>query len=198
MGILLKTVVAVAGMAVASACGSAASTEPRQEATAASAEAVTPTPTDSPTSATPTPTPSTTRVVETEELPYPTRTVRDPDLDRGRRSVRTDGVPGRKTLIYEVTLIDGEPIGRRLVESKVSRKPVAKVVAVGTRERPEPEPEPASTCDPNYSGCVPIASDVDCAGGSGDGPAYVSGPVRVTGVDIYDLDSDGDGYGCED
>jgi resuscitation-promoting factor RpfB len=54
------------------------------------------------------------------------------------------------------------------------------------------------TCDPNYSGaCVPIASDVDCAGGSGNGPAYVSGPVKVVGVDIYGLDGDGDGYGCE-
>jgi hypothetical protein len=54
-----------------------------------------------------------------------------------------------------------------------------------------------SACDPNYSGCVPIASDVDCAGGSGDGPEYVSGPVQVIGSDIYDLDRDGDGTGCE-
>ena len=60
-------------------------------------------------------------------------------------------------------------------------------------------PRPASTagCDPNYSGCVPIASDVDCAGGSGNGPAYVEGPVRVIGRDIYGLDFDGDGVGCE-
>jgi hypothetical protein len=52
-------------------------------------------------------------------------------------------------------------------------------------------------CDPNYSGCVPIASDVDCAGGSGNGPAYVKGPVKVIGKDIYRLDRDGDGIGCE-
>jgi hypothetical protein len=56
---------------------------------------------------------------------------------------------------------------------------------------------PASNCDPNYSGCVPVASDVDCAGGSGNGPAYVAGPVTVTGSDIYDLDRDGDGIACE-
>ena len=57
--------------------------------------------------------------------------------------------------------------------------------------------EPAS-CDPNYSGaCVPIASDVDCEGGSGNGPAYVSGPVDVVGDDIYGLDNDGNGAGCE-
>lgn len=56
----------------------------------------------------------------------------------------------------------------------------------------------AQQCDPNYGGaCVPIASDVDCAGGSGNGPAYVTGPVTVIGSDIYGLDRDGDGIGCE-
>ena len=60
-----------------------------------------------------------------------------------------------------------------------------------------PKPKPQSNCDSNYSGCVPVASDVDCAGGSGNGPAYTSGPVRVIGSDIYDLDRDGDGWGCE-
>jgi resuscitation-promoting factor RpfB len=52
-------------------------------------------------------------------------------------------------------------------------------------------------CDQNYSGCVPVASDVDCAGGRGDGPEYVKGPVKVIGKDIYRLDRDGNGIGCE-
>jgi hypothetical protein len=73
----------------------------------------------------------------------------------------------------------------------VTKRPVAKVVVVGTK------PPSSGRCDPNYSGCVPIASDVDCAGGSGNGPAYVDGPVRVVGSDIYGLDADDDGYGCE-
>ncbi|SEQ30582.1 hypothetical protein [Lentzea albida] len=63
--------------------------------------------------------------------------------------------------------------------------------------QPQPAPKPQPQCDPNYSGCVPIASDVDCAGGSGNGPAYVAGPVRVIGTDIYGLDSDKDGTACE-
>jgi hypothetical protein len=56
-----------------------------------------------------------------------------------------------------------------------------------------------SNCDPNYSGaCVPSGvSDVDCAGGGGNGPEYVQGPVRVVGKDIYGLDRDGDGVACE-
>ncbi|MEN4476753.1 excalibur domain-containing protein [Mycolicibacterium cosmeticum] len=54
-----------------------------------------------------------------------------------------------------------------------------------------------SNCDQNYSGCVPIASDVDCAGGSGNGPEYVQGPINVIGKDIYDLDRDGNGIACD-
>jgi hypothetical protein len=64
-------------------------------------------------------------------------------------------------------------------------------------ELPANKPETKSSCNLNYSGCVPIASDVDCAGGSGDGPAYVSGSINVIGSDIYDLDRDHDGIACE-
>jgi hypothetical protein len=52
-------------------------------------------------------------------------------------------------------------------------------------------------CHPNYTPCVPVAEDVDCAGGDGDGPAYVEGPVTVVGEDLYGLDHDGNGTGCE-
>jgi hypothetical protein len=55
----------------------------------------------------------------------------------------------------------------------------------------------AGKCDPNYDPCVPIDSDVDCAGGGGNGPSYVRGPVRVIRRDIYRLDHDRDGIGCE-
>jgi hypothetical protein len=47
-----------------------------------------------------------------------------------------------------------------------------------------------SGCHPGYDPCVPIASDVDCAGGRGNGPVYVRGPIRVIGPDVYGLDRD--------
>lgn len=62
---------------------------------------------------------------------------------------------------------------------------------------PPPAPAPATSgCHPSYDPCVPLASDVDCIGGSGDGPEYV-GTVTVSGSDPYGLDDDGDGVGCE-
>ena len=61
-------------------------------------------------------------------------------------------------------------------------------------------PAAGGGCHPSYSGaCVPAGvSDVDCAGGSGDGPAYVSTKrFSVVGPDVYRLDSDNDGVACE-
>ena len=69
----------------------------------------------------------------------------------------------------------------------------------GTRVTLTVAKKPANPCDPNYAGqCLdPNAYDYDCAGGSGDGPRYVYGTVRVVGFDHYGLDRDGDGIGCE-
>jgi len=68
--------------------------------------------------------------------------------------------------------------------------------AVPPTSTPVPAPTPESNCTPGYDPCIPPGSDVDCAGGSGNGPRYV-GPTRVTGSDPYDLDRDNDGWGCE-
>jgi len=53
------------------------------------------------------------------------------------------------------------------------------------------------TCHPFYSGCLNIfAIDYDCEGGIGDGPQF-TGRVRVKGYDIFRLDRDRDGWGCD-
>jgi hypothetical protein len=139
--------------------------------------------------------PSVTRQTVTERKPiaFSTRTVKDSSLAKGKTKVRTRGVTGVKTLTYEVTSTDGTETGRRLIRTVVTTKPVTKVVAVGTKTAPSG----GGNCHPSYSPCVPVASDVDCAGGSGNGPAFVDGPIRVTGPDEYDLDRDGDGIACD-
>ncbi|HEX9993619.1 MAG TPA: hypothetical protein VGB14_11890 [Acidimicrobiales bacterium] len=62
-----------------------------------------------------------------------------------------------------------------------------------------PPTQPPSDCHPNYDPCIPIGYDADCAGGEGDGPIFVEGPVYIkNGADPYGLDgNDNDGIGCE-
>ncbi|WP_295034380.1 G5 domain-containing protein [uncultured Microbacterium sp.] len=154
---------------------------------------------------TPTPVPTTYEMVDVVTvIPFERSTVDDPERDLGVMEVVTAGVEGSKVTTYRVTKIDGKEIGRTVAKETVTLPPVTEVTAHGTREQQAAPPaplvaqEPAGQCDPNYAdACVPIASDVDCAGGSGNGPAYVQGPVRVVGTDIYRLDSNGDGIGCE-
>lgn len=131
-------------------------------------------------------------VTETADIAFTKTTVDDGNLAKDKTEITTAGVNGVKTSTYEVTYKDGTEASRKFLKDEVTTAPVAEVTAIGTYVAPKPN------CDSNYSGaCVPIASDVDCAGGSGNGPAYVSGPVYVTGTDIYGLDRDGDGVGCE-
>ncbi|GAA0954273.1 G5 domain-containing protein [Virgisporangium aurantiacum] len=136
------------------------------------------------------PTVETRTVTATESIPFEAKAVDDPSLAAGTTEVRTAGVAGVKTLTYEITLTNGVQTGKKLLAEVITTAPTTEVTAHGTKA--------LSPCDPNYTGaCVPIASDVDCAGGTGNGPAYVKGPVKVVGSDIYDLDNDNDDIGCE-
>jgi resuscitation-promoting factor RpfB len=136
-------------------------------------------------------------VEEPQEIPYQKVTQNDSNLAEGTTTTTIKGVNGVKILVYEVTYTDGVETSKKQISEQVSKQPVNEIAKIGTKKSVAPAPAPSGNCDPNYSGCVPIASDVDCAGGSGNGPAYVSGPISVTGVDTYDLDRDNDGVACE-
>jgi resuscitation-promoting factor RpfB len=142
----------------------------------------------------PSPTMKKQTITETQKIPFAKKTLQDSSLAKGSRELRTKGVAGVKTLTYQVTLTNGVETSRKLLRAEITKQPVTEVIAIGIKAALQAEP----SCDPNYrGGCVPVASDVDCAGGSGNGPAYVRGPVTVIGSDIYDLDRDGDGVGCD-
>jgi hypothetical protein len=203
---------------VAASPSSTASASP--SATPTPEPAAVPTPTLEPTAA-PTPTPVITVSEQWVEEPigFASRRQDDPTLDQGVETVAVAGVAGVKALLTQVTLTDGVETGRAVVGEEVRVAPVDEVISVGTKAPVVVPPPPAPVappvieppapveaavpggggCDPNYDGdCVPIDSDVDCAGGSGNGPSYVQGPVRVIGTDIYGLDgNDNDGLGCE-
>jgi hypothetical protein len=102
---------------------------------------------------------------------------------------------------------DALPLAEATTSSSSELEPTTTALPTTTTAPPPPPPPaapppaasagPGDGCHPSYDPCVPVASDVDCAGGSGNGPAYVQRPVRVTGPDEYGLDADGNGVGCE-
>lgn len=153
----------------------------------------------------PSPSPKPTTFEDVEEstpVPFELSTIDDPNIDAGQTAITTAGVDGTKVTTYRVTYVDGKEVSRELVGEVVTIAPVNQVTSNGTRQpapaAPVPFAQPAGDCHPSYSGvCVPITSDVDCAGGSGNGPAYVRGPLQVIGPDVYDLDRDGDGIACD-
>lgn len=180
----------------------AAATSPQAPTALAGLPGSTTSPRLSAPTATPTPTPlvTTAEITETEAIAFERTSQDDATRDVGTTAVIQPGVDGTRTITYRVTYVDGVETDRVVTGDVVTVAPVPEVTAVGIRQ---PAPAPVvggggGGCDPNYTGaCVPIARDVDCAGGSGDGPEYVSGPVRVVGSDIYDLDRDGDGIACD-
>ncbi|WP_219731564.1 G5 domain-containing protein [Frigoribacterium sp. NBH87] len=154
----------------------------------------------------PSPTPVVTVEQEdvTEVVPFDAVSVDDATRDIGQDAVTVTGQNGSMVLTYDVTYTNGLETSRTLAGQSAVVAPVQQVTSVGTRvpyvaPAPVAAPAPAASgCDANYSGaCVPVASDVDCAGGSGNGPAYVQGPVTIVGSDVYDLDRDGDGIACD-
>ncbi|GLY95701.1 hypothetical protein Acsp02_29560 [Actinoplanes sp. NBRC 103695] len=81
--------------------------------------------------------PQVTTRTETERraIPFRTRLVRDPSLPRGAKRIQTPGVPGEELLRYVITMTDGRPGERRLLDSRVTREPQHRVVAFGTRRK---------------------------------------------------------------
>jgi hypothetical protein len=77
---------------------------------------------------------------------------------------------------------------------------VAVVVALSVAANAAARPTAATKrkCHPSYKlKCLkPNAYDYDCIGGSGNGPLY-TGLVKVVGPDVFRLDADHDGWGCE-
>jgi hypothetical protein len=104
----------------------------------------------------------------------------------------------RTTASASGTVVAQSPGGDR------SRNPDSVIALIVAQAPPAPKAEPttevppAPACHPSYVGaCLdPDASDYDCVGGSGNGPKY-TGRVTVVGPDVFDLDRDGDGIGCE-
>ena len=83
-----------------------------------------------------------TSVKSTETLPAPVTRKNDSGLYKGQSKVVRTGSTGTRTTTWKVTKVNGKVESRKKLSSVVTDKPVAQVVAVGTKSRPAPAPAP--------------------------------------------------------
>ena len=111
--------------------------------------------------------------VSTEPVPFETVKQADPTLAKGKTKVLTAGQNGERTILTEVSVVDGQEV-RRVVESKVTKEPVSQILAVGTKEDAQPTPQPSPSP-------VVTAKGTQEEGHVGEAPVQPENPV-YTGV----------------
>ena len=80
-------------------------------------------------------------VTSTEVVPFQTITQNDATLPKGQTKVVQEGVNGERTILTEVTTVDGKQTSK-VLENTITKQPVNKVIAVGTKEEAVSAPQP--------------------------------------------------------
>lgn len=84
----------------------------------------------------------------TEPVPFRTVTEEDPSLDAETTRVATEGQPGIRTIIEQVTVVNGRVESTSISSSSVTKAPVHAVIKIGTKTPSEPSsqtPSPSTT-----------------------------------------------------
>jgi resuscitation-promoting factor RpfB len=138
---------------------------------------------------------STINLVVAMPLPVIPNVVND-KLMAARRTLQQRGF--EVTVRKESSSQPKDTVLRQSPEAGTSARP-GRVVRLVVAKPPPPSGGGGGNGTSGYSPCLPPASDYDCAGGTGDGPAYTEPGVvyTVSGSDPYGLDADNDGDGCE-
>ena len=86
-------------------------------------------------------------VVSTEVIPFEIITQNDATLPKGKTKVIQEGVSGERTIYTEVSTVNGEK-SSKVVENTITKQPVNKIVAVGTKEEVAPKPKQPEVTNP--------------------------------------------------
>lgn len=74
------------------------------------------------------------KVTKQESIPYETEERRSNELTKGETKVVREGREGVRVKTYRVRTENGREAGRKLLNERVARQPVSRIVVVGTRE----------------------------------------------------------------
>lgn len=88
--------------------------------------------------------------VEVEDIEYESKEEKDDSLYVGETKVVQKGSDGEKEITYQLTFVNDKEVKNEKVREEVTKKPKAKIVAKGTKERPQPVVQTNSA--PTYNG----------------------------------------------
>lgn len=74
------------------------------------------------------------KVTQREKIPFKTLDEKDPSLLKGETRIKQEGVEGEKLVTYEEEYENGKLKSRRKLKEEIIKKPVDKIVLVGTLE----------------------------------------------------------------
>lgn len=86
-------------------------------------------------------------LITTEEVAFQTIEQEDATLAKGQTKVVQEGVAGERTIYTEVTIVNGEK-SSKVIENIITKEPVDKVIAVGTKEEVAPKPTQPAIPEP--------------------------------------------------
>jgi hypothetical protein len=72
-------------------------------------------------------------VTEEEEVAFDIEKIQDMDREIGFREIKTPGIPGKRTVTYEIEMRDGVEVSRKEIQSITTKEPVRQVEVVGAK-----------------------------------------------------------------
>ena len=137
------------------------------------------------------------KTIREENVPvkFNTRTVYRNDQYTDWSRITTEGVPGTKTVLIDITTLDGYELERTVAEETITLEPVTQVREVGTKKRPSNDwTWPVPVCHVIYQGYHSGHKAMDVS----SGPVPVMGKPTVAVADGVVIEADSEwngGYG---
>lgn len=72
-------------------------------------------------------------VTQDEEVAFEIEKIKDADRELGYKDIKTPGVPGKRTVSYEIEMRNGVEISRKEIQSVTTKEPVKQVEVVGAK-----------------------------------------------------------------
>lgn len=70
---------------------------------------------------------------EEHDVAFPVEKIKDADRPVGYKQVKTPGIPGKRTVTFEIEMRDGKEVARKEIQSVITKEPVKQVEIIGVK-----------------------------------------------------------------